>query len=1618
MRSAKKIVCCVLALVLLCLPLVSCNALRGCRKKTPAEDTPPVKEGVGIYGVADAQTVAGKFFNVMEGVTARTESGQDITADISVTGELDTSRAGEYTLVYSVEHNGESERAERKITVTPNPALGQEDPVFIYEAQQPFNIAKGCAVTASSVYGNALPSFVTDGDLSTRWESEHFGDPVAGEHPVDLTVDLGETLPFEAVHIWWEAAYAARFSLLISSDGRNYTPVVAPDAAPAPTVENGKYVHRFAFPEQPSARYVRLRCIERTTAFGYSVFELQVFGRKGTVIPEEDYPVLLRARNEQEKDWTVAKEEWAVFDLGGQKEVGAFTLSWLQYLSPASFGVYYSADGQAYTRVGLVNQPYSADSYYFYPYGGNNAQTQSIRARYFKVEMYALRFYVPAYRITDVQFKASPDTQKYAVAAVSVSSAQEGCAATNMTDNSTDTYWENAHTAGPQTIDLGSVQDVGRIDLYWRGDDGGKGKYYDLQVAATDAPEESDFVTVFRQNHGATQKQSVYYYGKARYIRVIDYQSPDAARYMLEGMEVFSQYPDGYERRETYDTSLSFPQQEVLAAPNGNGSYVTGDVTFPSARLIAYLDKSLRDKPVPSNDWWQGLLMRDKGYNMYLNPLVAAFSERGLWLTNPGDGYYSGDNPGNGRQTIVTEARDICIGYRGMRQDAEVRVVDYSDYGIAAVATDNTAVDKLTVFLSQGSLYAYCLFAEPQKATVASDNLVAAFDLNGAPVLQTVGESYTGDCIVVCVRTQSGYENNVEKGNAKQYEERFYVVNTPADTQFVREENHIAAVMQKGNYMSVGAMSGVVTVSAAQAAQPIAHGAPDTDEATLLHAHGYAFVTGTSCTYSVDETTNDVTTVYKAQTYAVKQGASAEAITAFMPHHYKKSQDKCSQTYVYSSVRGDIRAHTGNTYETVDKFYGVVPTFTEPNDDGYSAQVLYDQLCMLYKNNGGDAPPDKSLVSGDPYWQGKNLHPMAMAALAADQIGAIELRDAFLQKIRYILEDWFTYTPGEETDGKSAYFYYDDEWGTLYYRNSEFGAGVNLADHHFTYGYYMLAAGVLSAYQPDFAVTYKDMIELLLRDYMNTDRNDDMFPFMRNYDVFAGHGWAGGYADNDGGNNQESAGEALNSWVGAYLYACAVGNDEVKKAAMYGFTTELNAVKTYWFNYDGDGFADFYPFGTLGQLYGASNFFGTFFNGEPLYMYGIHLIPGEEFLTSYALNAKEQAQLKRMMEKMRAEQASWNTSEDHKRIYAWQHIFIPIVASYDPDEAIAWYEQTLAEQGNVGNTSEQFNVYWMIHGLRSLGSRSTDIWAENGMPATVYYKNGHYTALCYNPAQTAVRYTFRNANGVTGSALVPAGGLVTADPLQVTDTFPDYIEADALTPDGYAYGSGVQTAGQTVTFRNGSATYYAAFGNTARYRRFRLFGDLSGASVTVGDTTYDLHDDNGRLVTQPLLLTFNQTVTVRAASGTLTGITLQDMALLRVDTTDATASADSVNGNATADKILDGVEDARHRWESEHGIDNVWVEIVLPRPTELWQLHIAWEAASAKEYKVFFSESAAGEDFTQVAHVISSTGGNRTDTVSPSAVLQVRRIRIQCIARITDYGYSIMEIYCYNFTGV
>lgn len=1557
----------------------------------PPDPSEPVESGAPVFaGLTDITVAQGRYFNFLSGVTAVSANGDDLTPRISVGGEVNTAKEGTYTLTYTVsDDGGATTTAERTVRVSANPAIGEEAPVPVYTAEEPYNIAKGCNVAASSVLQDA--EYAVDGDGSTRWESAH------GLDDVSLTVDLGAVLAFDSIVLYWEAAYAVDYEILISADGETYALLTS-------VTENARTVNSFEISAE--ARYVRLHCMRRVSGYGYSLFEIRVFGCEGTVVPTELYPVLYDAQKSGSPDWETVREEWLEFDFGSVCSFDYMRLAWKSYLAPARYEILVSADGEHYGAVRIANLPYSADTYSFYETAP--AEKITVSARYVKVAMHALPFYASAYRVTEAQFRLGETALPVAAAA---SSSREGCGAALAVDGREDTYWENDNNTEDQTVDLGAVENVGRVDLYWRGDDGGKGKYYDLLISL----DGEQWELVFRQTHGDRPMQSVFVYESARYLRIRDYQNTDPDRFMLEGIVVNSQYPaSSGEGKVDYDVTLKFPEYSVLSTRNG--SYVTGGTDFPTARLIAYLDDSLRGKPVPSNDWWQGLLIRDKGYNMYLNPLTATFLSDGLWLTNPGEGYFSGTVPGNGSQTVNVDAHDIRVGYAGMSAGTEVRVTDYSDYGIAAVMTDDPKVDRMTVFLSEGSLYAYCLFAEPQKATVWANNLVAVYDLAGSEILSRKGSEFTGDAIVVCVRTHSGFETGVQQyknenggisENAKEYEERYYVVSVPSNTKFIRGESAISAVMTNGNYLSVGAMSRKTKVAEADALSGGAHGAFSLAEAELLHEHGYAFVVGTRAAYAFDGATNAVTTEFRVQTMLMRSGFSNEAYTAYMPHHLSKSDCDLSDSYSYPSVRGDCVSYVGNTFITVDHFYGAVPTFAEPDDDGYSAAELYRNLLSVYANNGGDGAPENSnLISGDPYWQGKNLHPMAMAALAADQIGATDLREAFLDKIEYILTDWFTYDAlADKRTG--AYFYYDSEWGTLYYKNSEFGAGVNLADHYFTYGYYTLASGVLCAYRPEFAERFGDMIELLIRDYMNWNRDDERFPYMRNFDLFAGHGWAGGYADNNGGNNQESAGEALNSWIGAYLYATAVGNEEIRVAAIYGFTTELNAVKHYWFNYNGD-FSDCYPYGVAGQVYGASNFYGTFFNGEPLYMYGIHLIPGEEFLTSYALDQTEQGKLRSLIETMKREQAAWNTEEAHKTVYAWQHIFLPIVATYDADEALDWYDEVLASQGNVGNTSEQFNVYYLIHGMKSVGSRTTDIWAENGASATVYEKDGSYTAECWNPTAQPVRITFRSEKGVTGSALVPARSLVRVDPTRTTEEFELYRDSSSVTPEGYARGEGVSVQEGGLVFSDGRAEYLLACGNDEGYRRVVLKGDLDGASLWIDGVEYTLNAREGGVSSAPCILTFKHKIEIRAQSGTLKEIALEKVDLTRLDISGATAEASSQNGANVAQNAVDG--NGSTRWESVHGSDGEFLLICLPEAVTVYQMKILWEAASAAEYTVSFSLTGEEGSFTCVYEGAFAQGGNRTDTVTPDRIVAAKYIRIEGKKRLTDYGYSIFEV--------
>ncbi|QUQ62998.1 galactose-binding domain-containing protein [Kutzneria sp. CA-103260] len=127
-------------------------------------------------------------------------------------------------------------------------------------------LSQGKPVATSTVESSSYAgSKAVDGNTTgTRWAS------VAGADPQWLRVDLGQAATVHRVVINWEAAYAKQYRIEVSDDGTNFTTVTAVDSGDGKTDDlTGLSGH---------GRYVRFVGLARATSYGYSFYEMQVFG--------------------------------------------------------------------------------------------------------------------------------------------------------------------------------------------------------------------------------------------------------------------------------------------------------------------------------------------------------------------------------------------------------------------------------------------------------------------------------------------------------------------------------------------------------------------------------------------------------------------------------------------------------------------------------------------------------------------------------------------------------------------------------------------------------------------------------------------------------------------------------------------------------------------------------------------------------------------------------------------------------------------------------------------------------------------------------------------------------------------------------------------------------------------------------------------------------------------------------------------------------------------------------------------------------------------------------------------------------------------------------------------
>ncbi|WP_326014552.1 discoidin domain-containing protein [Streptomyces endophyticus] len=136
-------------------------------------------------------------------------------------------------------------------------------------------LSQGKPATASSTENTSTPaSAALDGNTGTRWSST-FSDPQW------LRVDLGSTAAISQVVLRWETGYARAFQIQTSDNGTDWTSVYS-----TTTGTGGEQT----LDVSGNGRYVRILGTQRGTAYGYSLWEFQVYGSGGGNPPGNGIP--------------------------------------------------------------------------------------------------------------------------------------------------------------------------------------------------------------------------------------------------------------------------------------------------------------------------------------------------------------------------------------------------------------------------------------------------------------------------------------------------------------------------------------------------------------------------------------------------------------------------------------------------------------------------------------------------------------------------------------------------------------------------------------------------------------------------------------------------------------------------------------------------------------------------------------------------------------------------------------------------------------------------------------------------------------------------------------------------------------------------------------------------------------------------------------------------------------------------------------------------------------------------------------------------------------------------------------------------------------------------------
>ncbi|MGX1838931.1 glycosyl hydrolase [Streptomyces diastaticus] len=495
---------------------------------------------------------------------------------------------------------------------------------------------------------------------------------------------------------------------------------------------------------------------------------------------------------------------------------------------------------------------------------------------------------------------------------------------------------------------------------------------------------------------------------------------------------------------------------------------------------------------------------------------------------------------------------------------------------------------------------------------------------------------------------------------------------------------------------------------------------PSTDALATYRAYAFSFVTGSQVEW--DSSAGTVGATYKLTTEA-KEGTERGTLQALYRHQWLHTTDDLTP-YTYVSPRGTMKVREGTSFTTSQKAAPVLPAL--PKTDAVDTSRLRTHLSEV-----ADAP-DPFSGATDTYWTGKALGKLAQLVPLADQIGETATRDKLVGLLQGRLQEWFT-------AGGASEFSYDKDWKTLTGHPASYGSDSELNDHHFHYGYYVYAAAIVAQYDPSWAEdsAWGGMVKELIRDTANPSRSDSAFPFLRGFDVYAGHSWASGHQGFAAGNNQESSSESTNLSAALVLWGSATGDARLRDLGSYLLATEGEAIAQYWFDADEEVFPGSFGHDTVGMVWGSGGAYSTWWTANPEEIHGINVLPVTAGGSLHLGGHKEA--IRRNIAEMERENGG--------PAVEWRDILWEFESLADPAAAKAKWDA-----GHAGYTPEEgeskAHTYQWLTTLDALGAPDPSVTGDLPTSA-VFAKGGDRTYVAHNHGSTERTVTFSDGHELT-----------------------------------------------------------------------------------------------------------------------------------------------------------------------------------------------------------------------------------------------------------------------------